>query len=180
MYKLVSTKFKDTIFVTGGTGHSQTELLSLSKWSWESRAPCPLRRLNQMPSLYLNGSFYVFGQTVESEDVTASAVARFDPLDNEWEELGGFGEQRQRFAAVNTNYGVVIVDGEQAMPKLCQISNTNVNCEDMKNSDLELTVSNAETILFTFDHSQCPKSVISPAMLLLTMYCSRKESRKKF
>ena len=40
----------------------------------------------------------------------------------------------------------------------------------MKNSDLELTVSNAETIMFTFDHSQCPKSVIPPAMLLLSTY----------
>ena len=164
MYKLVSTKFKDTIFVTGGTGHSQTELLSLSTWTWERRAPCPLRRLNQMPSLYLNGLFYVFGQMTESEDIIESA--RFDPLKNEWKELGGFNEQRKRFAVVNTNYGVVIVDGEQAKPKLCQISDIRLDCEVMKNNDPDLIVSNGEPILFTFDHTQCPKSVIASAMLL--------------
>ena len=120
-----------------------------------------------MPSLYLNGSFYVFGQTVDNEDVIE--LARFDPLKNEWKELDGFGEQRKRFAVVNTNYGVVIVDGEQAKPKLCQISDTSVDSEVMENNDLELTVSNAEIILFTFDHTQCPKSVISsPAMLFLS------------
>ena len=74
-----------------------------------------------MPSLFINGSFYVFGQTVKSEGVTVSAVARFDPLKNEWEELGGFGEPRDRFAVVNTYYGVIIVDGESANAKLCQI-----------------------------------------------------------
>ena len=131
-----------------------------------------------MPSLYLNDSFYVFGQTVESEDVTSSAVARFDPFQNEWVLLDGFDEGRQRFAVVNTNYGVVIVDGEQAMPKLCQISDTSVDCEEMNNNDLELTVSNAEIILFTFDHTQCPKSVIPPAMLLLSTRQARNELEK--
>ena len=133
-----------------------------------------------MPGLYLNDSFYVFGQTVESEDVTSSTVARFDPLKNEWEELDGFREQRKRFAVVNTNYGVVIVDGEQAKPKLCQISDTSIDCEVMENNDLELTVSNAEIILFTFDHTQCPKSVIPPAMLLLSTYRSRTELKRSF
>ena len=47
---------------------------------------CPLSGLDGMPSLYLNGSFYVFGQTVDNEDVIESA--RFDPLKNEWKELG--------------------------------------------------------------------------------------------
>ena len=132
-----------------------------------------------MPSLYLNGSFYVFGQTVDNEDVIE--LARFDPLKNEWKELDGFGEQRKRFAVVNTNYGVVIVDGEQAKPKLCQISDTSVDCEVMENNDLELTVSNAEIILFTFDHTQCPKSVIPPpAVLLLSTYRSRTELKRFF
>ena len=131
-----------------------------------------------MPSLYLNGLFYVFGQTVDNEDIIESA--RFDPLKNEWEELDGFREQRKRFAVVNTNYGVVIVDGEQAKPKLCQISDTSVDCEVMENDDLELTVSNAEIILFTFDHTQCPKSVIPPAMLLLSSYWLRNELKRFF
>ena len=131
-----------------------------------------------MPSLYLNGSFYVFGQTVENEDVIESA--RFDPLKNEWKELGGFNEQRRRFAVVNTNYGVVIVDGEQAKPKLCQISDTSIDCEVMENNDLELTVSNAKTVLFTFDHTQCPKSVIPPAMLLLSTSWRNELKRRKF
>ena len=119
-----------------------------------------------MPGLYLNNSFYVFGQTVESEHVTASAVVRLDQLKNEWEKLGGFNEQRKRFAVVNTHHGVVIVDGENAKPKLCQISDTSVDCEVMKNNDPDLIVSNGEPILFTFDHTQCPKSVIASAMLL--------------
>ena len=135
--------------------------------------------MDEIPSLYLNGSFYVFGQTGETQDVTASAVARFDQLKNEWEELGGFGEQRKRFAAVNTNYGVVIVGDENAKPKLCQISDTSVECEDMKINDLKLMVSNAETILFAFNPTQCPKSVtFSPAMLLLSTVRSRKEFEK--
>ena len=135
-----------------------------------------------MPSLYFDGSFYVFGQTAESEDVTSSAVARFDPLQNEWEELGGFGEQPKRFAVVNTNYGVVLVNGEQSKPKLCQIRNTSVDCEDMNNSNLELIVSVEEIILFTFDHTQCPKSVfLTPlAMLLLTTYSSMNELKRNF
>ena len=180
MYKLVSTKFKDTIFVTGGTGHSQTELLSLSKWSWESRAPCPLSQLSRMPSLFINGFFYVFGQTVESENVIASAVVRLDQQKNKWEELGGFGERLKRFAVVNTYYGVVIVDYEKAKPQLCQIHNTSVSCEHMKNNDLELTVPNEEVILFTLDHTQCPKSVIPPAMLFLETWHSRNELKIYF
>ena len=120
----------------------------------------------------------MFGQTVDNEDVIE--LARFDPLKNEWKELGGFGEQRKRFAVVNTNYGVVIVDGEQAKPKLCQISDTSVDCEVIENNDLELTVSNGEIILFTFDHTQCPKSVIPPAMLLLTTRQPRTELKRSF
>ena len=114
----------------------------------------------------------------ESEDIIESA--RFDPLKNEWKELDGFGEQRKRFGVVKTNYGVVIVDGEQAKPKLCQISDTSVDCEVMENNDLELTVSNAEIILFTFDHTQCPKSVIPPAMLLLSTWQPRNELKRLF
>ena len=122
----------------------------------------------------------MFAQTVENEDVTSSAVARFDPLRNEWEELGGFGEQRKRFAVVNTDYGVFIVDGEQANLKLCQINDTSIDCEDMENNDLDLIVSVEEVILFTFDHTQCPKSVIlTPlAMLFLSTASSRKEFKK--
>ena len=134
-----------------------------------------------MPSLYINGSFYVFGQTVESKDVIELTVARFDQVKNEWKELGGFNEQRKRFAVVNTNYGVVIVDGEQAKPKLCQIGDASVDCEVMENNDLEVTVLNAEITLFTFDHTHCPKSVTPPpAMLFLSTFYTRIELKRSF
>ena len=154
---------EDTIFVTGGTGHTRTELLSLSTWSWETRAPCPLSKLDRMPSLYINNSFYVFGQKTESRDVTTSVVARFDPFENEWTELGGYGQQSERFAVVSTSHGVVIVDAGRANTKLCQIRDFSVDCEYMERSDPELTISNGEIIMFTFDHTQCPRSVELPA-----------------
>ena len=48
---------------------------------------------------------------------------------------------------------------------------------DMENNEPELIVSVEEIILFTFDHTQCPKSVIlTPlAMLLLNTYSSKNE-----
>ena len=122
----------------------------------------------------------MFGQIIENVNVSYSVVARFDPLENEWIELDGFGEQRDRIAVVNTNYGVVIVDGESAHTKLCQINDTSVDCEDMENNDQELTVSNGEIILFTFNHTQCPNSVNMPAMLLLSTYYDRNELKISF
>ena len=120
----------------------------------------------------------MFGQKTESRDVTTSVVARFDPFEDEWTELGGYGQQqRERFAVVNTNHGVVIVDAERANTKLCQISNTSIDCEYMDNNGPESTVLEGEIILFTFDHTQCPKSVFVevPAMLLLSTYQPRIE-----
>ena len=168
----------DAIFVTGGAGHNQTELLSLSTWSWQKRAPCPLSRLDQKPSLFLNQSFYLFGQQTKGDNKIASAVARFDPLQNEWHVLDGYGAPRERFAVVNTQHGVIVVDGESSnkMTNLCQINYTDVTCSNMVIKDPELIVWDGEIILFTFDHATCPESVKrAEAMLLLSTFTSRNE-----
>ena len=115
----------------------------------------------------------MFGHINKSKDVTVSAVARFDPLRNEWTKLVGYGESRERFAVVNTKYGVVLVDGVSANTKLCQINETHVDCEDMENNDP--VVFDDEVHLFTFDHTLCPNSVDVPAMLLLSTKYSRNE-----
>lgn len=111
----------------------------------------------------------MFGQRTTDEDVTVSAVARFDPLENEWKILGGYGPAYEKFSVVNNHHGVVIADGDSAnaKPKLCQISDTGVDCEGMGNNDQASTLSDGEIILFTFDHTKCPMSVDLPSMLLL-------------
>ena len=121
-----------------------------------------------MPTLYINGSFYVFGQQVESEDVTASAVAKFDPFENGWTILGGYGPARKRFSVLNTTHGVIIVDGENEKLKLCSMSPAKISCGDIENSEQESTVWDGEPILFTFENTQCPKSLAFPVMLVLT------------
>ena len=163
--------------VTGGTGHNKTELLSLSTWSWQKRAQCPLSHLERTPTLFRNGYFYVFGDKIVSEDITTSVVARFDPFINYWKIIGEYGNRRERHRVINTDYGVVIVggNGTNEQSRLCQMNESNVECEDMENHDAELIRWNENVILFAFDVSECPESVIGAAMLFLRTYESRNE-----
>ena len=157
--------------------------MSLSSWSWQQRAPCPLSQLDRKPSLFLNSSFYLFGQKTDGKDIRSTAVALFDPLQNEWQVLDGYGPLLSRFAIVNTQHGVIIVDGKSSneMTQLCQLTETNVTCSNMEINEPEVLIEwNGETILFTFDHESCPESVQrSNAMLLVTSYELRNEFRKK-
>ena len=162
--------------VTGGTGHNKTELLSLSTWSWQKRAQCPLSHLERTPALFRNGYFYVFGDKIVNENIT-SAVARFDPIENDWKIIGEYGNRRERHQVIKTNYGVVIVggNGTNEQSRLCQMSESNVECEDMENHDPDLIRWNENVILFAFDSSDCPDSVVSKAILFLSTYDLRNE-----
>ena len=165
--------------VTGGTGHNKTELLSLSTWSWQKRAQCPLSHLERVtPALFRNGYFYVFGDKIVNENITLSAVARFDPFKNDWKIIGDYGNRRERHQVINTDYGVVIVggNGTNEQSRLCQMSESNVECEDMGNHDAELIRWNENVVLFAFDATECPDSVERhPAMLFLSTYSPRNE-----
>ena len=126
----------------------------------------------------MNQSFYLFGQKIDVDNKTTLAVARFDPLQNEWHVLDGYGAPRARLAVVNTQHGVIVVDGESSneMTNLCQINDTDVSCSNMEINYPESTVSDGEIILFTFDHATCPESVKrAEAMLLLATYSPRNE-----
>ena len=115
---------------------------------------------------------------MDVDNKTTLAVARFDPLQNEWHVLDGFGAPPERFAVVNTQHGIIVVDGKNSneMTNLCQINDTDVTCSNMVIKDPNWTVSDGDIILFTFDHTTCPESVKrAEAMLLLSTYTSRNE-----
>ena len=115
---------------------------------------------------------------MDVDNKTTLAVARFDPLQNEWHVLDGYGAPRARLAVVNTQHGVIVVDGESSneMTNLCQINDTYVTCSNIEINEPNWTVSDGKLILFTFDHTTCPESVKRvEAMLLLSMLTSRNE-----
>ena len=119
-----------------------------------------------MATLFRNGFYYVFG------DVTVSGVTRYDPFENEWKTLGTHGKPGGRLAVINSAHGVIVVgDGENSnvMSRLCQINETNIDCEIMKNNELESSVWSGEVVMFTFDHTPCPESVESAALFLLSL-----------